>query len=136
MRQPTCICGNCRKCKNREYQKVWSARNKERVKSYNNKESRRRANRKTTAGRYGLTVDEYESMYSAQGGVCAICHKPETVKGNNGEIKMLAIDHNHETGKVRGLCCNNCNRAIGLLGDDVEVMLNAIEYIRSDGFKY
>ncbi len=136
MKQPTCICGDCRKCKNREHQKDWAARNKERMKSYNNKESRRRANRRTTTSRYGLTVEEYESMYSAQGGVCAICGSPETVKGNGGETKMLAIDHDHGTGKVRGLLCNNCNRAIGLLGDDVEIMLNAIEYIRSDGFKY
>jgi hypothetical protein len=111
----------------------WSAKNKDRIKTYDNKDSRRRANRKTTASRYGLTVDQYEEMYEAQGGKCAICEQAETSLGNNGEIKMLAIDHDHETGKVRGLLCNNCNRAIGLLKDDVEVLLNAVAYLR---FKY
>ena len=76
-------------------------------------------------------------MYEAQGGVCAICHQPETTTSRNVErVKMLSIDHDHETSKIRGLLCNNCNRAIGLLKDDVGVMLNAIEYIRSDGVKY
>jgi hypothetical protein len=133
MRKPSCECGECTKCKNRIYQRDWASKNKERMKGYNNKESRRRANRKTTAGRYGLTHEQYEGMHEAQGGVCKICKKPETCKGNNGEIKMLAIDHSHETGEVRGLLCNNCNRAIGLLGDDVDTLLNAVEYLR---FKY
>lgn len=136
MKKPSCLCGECRKCKNREYQKAWARRNKDRIKTYNNRESRRRANRKTTTSRYGLTVEQYEEMYGVQGGVCAICKQPETTKGNHGEVKMLSIDHHHGTGKVRGLLCNNCNRAIGLLKDDVEVMLNAIEYVRSNGIKY
>lgn len=49
---------------------------------------------------------------------------------------MLSIDHDHETGKVRGLLCNNCNRAIGLLGDSVSTLLDAVEYLRSGGVKY
>lgn len=129
-RKPSCDCGECRKCKNRSYQKTWAAKNPDGWKAHDNKDSRRRASRKTTTSRYGLTLDQYEEMYEAQGGVCRICKKPETCKGNNGEVKMLAIDHCHDTGKVRGLLCNNCNRAIGLLGDDVDTLLNAVEYLR------
>ena len=123
-------CEECENCKHAAYMRDWSQKNKERIKTYNNKEARRRANRKTTTSRYGLTLEEYEDMYEAQGGACRICKKPETCKGNNGEVKMLAIDHCHDTGKVRGLLCNNCNRAIGLLGDDVDTLLNAVEYLR------
>lgn len=64
-------------------------------------------------------------MLEAQEGVCAICGKPET-KPN---AKYLAVDHNHETGVIRGLLCNNCNRALGLLGDNVETLQNAINYL-------
>lgn len=88
------------------------------------------------AKRYGITLDDVIAMEIAQENLCAICGEPETSKGNNQLIKSLSIDHCHETGKVRGLLCNNCNRAIGLLGDDVEVLLNAVEYLRNGGVKY
>lgn len=82
------------------------------------------------ARRYGITVDDILAMEDEQGGLCAICGKPETSKGNNQQVKSLSIDHDHETGEVRGLLCNNCNRAIGLLGDSVDTLLSAIQYLR------
>lgn len=76
-------------------------------------------------------------MFTEQGGVCAICNQPEThTSSRSRRVKMLAIDHDHKTGHIRGLLCNNCNRAIGLLGDDIETLLNAVEYLRSNGVKY
>ena len=61
--------------------------------------------------------------------MCAVCRNPETTLGNNGRIKNLAVDHDHITGRVRGLLCNNCNRALGLLRDDREVLQRAIDYL-------
>ena len=76
------------------------------------------------------TLEEYNNKLSAQHGLCAICCRPETTL-LNGQIKRLAIDHNHITGKVRGLLCDDCNRGIGLLqGDkDTIILKQAIKYI-------
>ena len=72
---------------------------------------------------YGLTLEEHEQLMSDQGGKCWIC------QGDNG-LKALCIDHDHKTNNVRGLLCNLCNRAIGLLRDDPELIDKAAEYIR------
>lgn len=80
--------------------------------------------------RFGLTPDQYLEMLEAQGGVCAICSRPErVVDPRNGRIKALAVDHNHETGDIRGLLCQNCNKGIGNLGDSVETLLSAAAYL-------
>jgi hypothetical protein len=74
--------------------------------------------------KYGLTPEEYDEMAILQGHSCAIC---------TDSSSKLHVDHNHATGKIRGLLCNNCNRAIGLLKDDTQVLLNAAEYVKNDG---
>lgn len=76
--------------------------------------------------RYGMTVEEYDSMLSFQGGVCASC---------GGEAKgrwksRLHIDHDHSTGKVRGLLCQNCNIALGQLKDSISRISKLLEYKR------
>lgn len=65
---------------------------------------------------YGISHKEYEEMWEKQEGLCKICNSPETVK-LKGVVKLLAVDHCHVSGKIRGLLCNNCNRAIGMLKD-------------------
>jgi hypothetical protein len=69
-------------------------------------------------------LDTYSKLFEDQKGVCAICSSPE-----NGRYKHLSIDHNHETGKIRGLLCNNCNRGIGLLRDNAELLRKAAMYV-------
>lgn len=59
---------------------------------------------------YGLTLEQYNAMLSSQNNMCFICQVPSP--------RPLAVDHNHITGKVRGLLCDNCNRALGLLKVD------------------
>lgn len=73
---------------------------------------------------YGITLEEYEAMFSAQGGVCLICLLPE----RSG--KLLAVDHDHATGEVRGLLCNGCNVALGMFLDDPERIERAARYVR------
>jgi hypothetical protein len=78
---------------------------------------------------YGIDLAKYQEMLLAQNGVCAICFKPET-SVVNGKIKPLAVDHCHNSEKIRGLLCARCNQAVGLFGEDVNVLSNAIEYLR------
>lgn len=75
---------------------------------------------------YGITVEQYETMLKAQNGGCAICGS--TTSGGKG--KHFAIDHNHETGKVRALLCNGCNRGLGFFDDDPDRLEAATKYLR------
>lgn len=76
--------------------------------------------------RYGITLEEYERQLEAQDGACAIC-KRRPVPG--ARKQMLCIDHDHRTGKFRGLLCDACNRAIGMLQDSPTVLRVAAEYL-------
>jgi len=77
---------------------------------------------------YGIDLAKYQEMLLAQNGVCGICKKPET-SVVNGKIKPLAVDHCHNSEKIRGLLCARCNQAIGLLNEDVNILSSAIEYL-------
>ena len=80
--------------------------------------------------RYGITAAEYDALFAAQHGVCAVCRKPSGSSEQPQHWKnKLAIDHCHETGKIRGLLCNGCNTGIGLLGTE-SVALAAAQYLR------
>jgi hypothetical protein len=68
---------------------------------------------------YGLTPESYRQMVEAQHGRCAIC----------GDKGRLFVDHDHETGSVRGLLCSNCNTALGMFEDDLARIERAIKYL-------
>lgn len=82
--------------------------------------------------KYGLTVDEYEAMLAAQGGRCAICGQRETTP-RLGKVRNLVIDHDHETGKVRGLLCSTCNMGVGLFQESPDILETAADYLRAYG---
>ena len=73
----------------------------------------------------GWTEEQYNEARKIQKDLCAICHKPERVVGQN-----LAKDHNHETGKPRELLCFRCNVALGFFEEDIEVLCEAVKYIQ------
>ena len=73
--------------------------------------------------KYGLSYNEWEGLWYAQDGRCAICDKFFV------EMKDIYVDHNHKTGKTRGLLCHNCNSGIGFLNDDPELTMKATEYL-------
>jgi hypothetical protein len=78
----------------------------------------------------GFTAHDYAALFARQGGVCAICSRPETVVDSRyGKTKDLAIDHCHDTGKIRALLCSNCNRGLGLFNDDVALLAKARAYV-------
>jgi len=78
---------------------------------------------------YGLTLEEHEHMWWEQNGCCKICHVPEAEAPRG----WLAIDHCHDTGRVRGLLCNNCNALLGMAKDRPEILDAAKAYLCQDG---
>jgi hypothetical protein len=76
---------------------------------------------------YNLTESQYAEWVVKQGGCCGICGKEPSGEWHGD--RMLNVDHNHETGAVRGLLCNQCNRALGLFGDSAARLQEAINYL-------
>lgn len=108
----------CAPCK-RAYDQAYRAKNRERL------STQRKENRLLAA--YGITLGEYENMVQAQGGICALCNEEPRPNGRLGPA--LVIDHDHETGQVRGLLCHHCNVALGHLRDDSDLLRKAIKYL-------
>ncbi len=97
--------------------------------------SKRRASRLKTY--YGLTPEVYQELMDHQNGLCAICVKPFVdVDPELGKGSSLTVDHDHQTGLVRGLLHRNCNAALGLLKDDVATLGRAMEYLQVGGVQY
>lgn len=78
--------------------------------------------------RYGVSEEDYSRMFQEQDGLCAICKRPER-RVRNGKIQSLSIDHNHETGKVRQLLCDDCNTALGRVEENLDILKAMIEYL-------
>lgn len=76
---------------------------------------------------YGIDYELYQLMNNMQDGKCAICNNPPNIKTR---IKRLVVDHCHDTNRIRGLLCNSCNRGIGLLRDNSNILNKAFNYIK------
>lgn len=77
---------------------------------------------------YKLTLEEWKELKEKQNSLCAICLQVG-FKIDPASKNLLVVDHYHETGRVRGLLCHNCNRALGLLADDTDRLKRAIAYL-------
>lgn len=78
--------------------------------------------------KYGIKVDEYETLLKAQNGKCAICGRHYTELG-----KLLSVDHDHESGKNRSLLCNGCNLGLGNFEENISNLKKAINYLKKWG---
>lgn len=113
----------------------WINRNKDKIVAYrelykadlNNVARHKEYSRKAILKRFGITQEDYDRMFQMQEGKCKICGTQEI----NRDKKYFCVDHNHETGEVRGLLCHNCNVAIGLMKDSPELLNKAINYLTS-----
>jgi len=118
--------------KGAERARLWRLRNLERsrktVKDYQARNPEKVFN--THLRKYGLTENDYENMLSRQGYLCAICLREEP---NMHQYQRLAVDHDHKTGKVRGLLCSQCNTAIGKLQHSPRILKRAIMYLIQAG---
>lgn len=114
-----------------EYRKRYRLNNQEKIKAYRQKykprakELSRILNRAKRLKEHGISEEDFNSKLNQQEGKCAICDKPQ-----DESIKFLSIDHDHKTNKNRGLLCSNCNRGIGLLQDDINILERAIKYLK------
>lgn len=110
----------------------YRAKNREKLREsgnryyHNNKSKVRATTRKSQLKNdFNITPDDYKKMLMSQDGKCKICGKSEKII-NRG----LAVDHCHETGRVRGLLCNSCNLGLGKFKDSIEVLEKALEYLK------
>lgn len=78
---------------------------------------------------YQITKEQYDNMLESQSGVCASCKQPETAFGSTRKIKPLAVDHDHQTGLIRGLLCHVCNTTLGMQKDDPQRLRALADYI-------
>lgn len=116
-----------------EYARNWRAKNKKRLAKEARERRKKwsperkaaevhRQRRYQYKAKYGITIEDYEALFVQQGGQCALCpSKPNQ--------RRLAVDHCHDTGRVRGLLCIKCNHALGVLGDTPEGITSALTYL-------
>jgi len=114
-----------------EYQKQYRSENRERLLEYDRTKRDTTANYETHGRKhhlrrkYGITIEKYAEMLRLQDGRCAICKTDNPGKGK----RHFHVDHDHLSGKVRGLLCVKCNMGIGSFDDDVMLMHMAAAYV-------
>src|SRR3990167_3179473 len=143
----------------RRYMQVWSERNREHIREYRRKtKTTRNARRRQLYRRdewrrikqrqqskewqeknpskrlaqrlrpFGISVQEYQTILTEQNNKCAICERRRNI--DHKRFKRLHLDHNHKTGKVRGLLCSSCNLGLGKFRDDPTIIEKAAMYLR------
>ena len=75
--------------------------------------------------KYGITLEQRNSILTAQGECCAVCNRTDP-----GSTKDWNVDHDHNTGKIRGILCHDCNLLLGHAKDDVSILQRAINYLK------
>lgn len=113
-------CKDCLAELQREYRK-------KRPSAYWNNKDKKYALKK----RYGLSLTDFQALRDKQGGVCAICRKDPRTMGKDTKHQILHVDHDHMTKQVRGLLCNGCNRAIGLINDNIDTAKSLVAYLET-----
>ena len=116
----------------KQYCKQWQLDNPEKVREYvrqwrlaNPEKVYKIARRSQLKKGFNITLEQYDKILVKQNFKCAICNK------HMSEFKRaLAVDHDHETGKIRGLLCRNCNAILGYAGDNPKILLEAIDYLK------
>ena len=110
----------CKACDNKARQK-WSEKNPERAHL-----SQRQRNLKH---RFGVDLEWYEEQFKKQNYSCAICESKTNKTAGDRQFWNFSVDHCHDSGKIRGILCNNCNRALGLFQDNFELLKKAADYL-------
>ena len=122
--------------KAREYHKLYKRAHKNVYREYarkrmkkwredHPKQEKKYARKAHLKRRYGISEDLFQFLVDQQGNKCAICGKPEPTR------PVLSVDHNHRTGKVRGLLCSKCNLGLGYFQDNPTTLDKASEYLRT-----
>lgn len=115
----------------REMRKAYAEKYRDKAKAISKqwyKDNKERAKETQYRWKYGISTEDVRAMKAAQNGVCAICLNPETAT-RRGVVRELCVDHDHDSGNVRGLLCKACNIAIGEMRDDPDRLLAAASYL-------
>ena len=120
-------CKSCIKIKAKEWAKKNPQRRVEVCKTYQDKHIKT-IRQKRMEYQYGLSYEEFAKLLEVQGGGCAICKTKDSNTTNRK--RDWCIDHDHSTGEVRGLLCDNCNVGIARLKDNIDILNSAIKYLK------
>lgn len=124
----------CKKCKNAQQADFYKKNGpmiRDRVKRLRNPTKVRE---RAILRIYGITQQEYQSLFDRQNGVCLICQTKENrIDYRTGKVQPLLIDHDKFTGNIRGLLCNKCNSAIGFFDHNIDRILTAATYLKEHG---
>jgi DNA-directed RNA polymerase subunit RPC12/RpoP len=119
------LASRCKEC-SKKAAKEWTEKNPNYEKQRYAK-SKKKTREKHLVRKYGVTLEIYDQILEEQNGKCAICSK----KAKNESYGVLHVDHCHDTEKVRGLLCRNCNHVLGLMKDDPLTLKKAIAYLEN-----
>jgi nitrate/TMAO reductase-like tetraheme cytochrome c subunit len=117
----------------RQNTRDWVAKNQDKYragrKAWKAKQDKQYIRDKVRFRRFGITPEQYKAMLDAQGGTCAICHRPPKAG------RALAVDHNHDTvqesDEIRGLLCFRCNFGLSFFSEDANILDRAAEHVRN-----
>lgn len=125
-------CGKCKKIKDDIEFNICRKSSKDGLQHYciecSNKLIRKRIINYKLKSLYTMDSEEFNKILESQNGCCAICKMPKYYKN-------FSIDHNHETGELRGLLCISCNSILGFANDDIEILQKAVEYLKRSPLK-
>lgn len=124
-------CKGCANDRSREYRKTNKHKIAKQRKQYREDNKEEHLHKKwvrNLKSQYGITESEYIDILKAQKGACAICGTSES-----SSTKRFAVDHNHDTGEVRGVLCSSCNLGLGNLGDSPNRLISAFRYLLERG---
>jgi hypothetical protein len=113
-----------------EYSRAYHSTNREKERAYA-VENRDRIRRNKLKRDFGMTPEDYGRLLEEQQGVCAVCGLPE-ISVRRGKLVPLCVDHDHQTGKVRGLLCSKCNAALGMLKESIDIAASLISYMKNN----
>lgn len=117
-----------------QYQREYLKNNPDKAKKYYKTKTKEQHLKYGLKHNYNITLEFYKELEAKQKGVCAICGFKDVYFDKNGNqfFRRLAVDHCHETGKVRGLLCSGCNGGLGLLRDNIDILKQAIIYLTKE----
>lgn len=119
----------CRECNTEKpLEKMWGT-SKNGVKYRTNICNLCKNRQKRYRKKYRMKISDYDRMLLEQDGKCRVCKRPDNTKSNTS---YFDVDHDHSTGKVRGLLCHSCNKALGFFNDNIELLKEAINYLNSN----
>jgi len=135
-RRSYCKICHCEYQKTRRQDPAVRAKDNERSRGWHRKHAAAAsaaAHRSHIRRKYGITIEEFEEQAAAQDNLCAACgclqSQRQTGRHKKGQRRRLCIDNDHATGKIRGLLCDKCNRALGLLDDNLDKVRRLAIYL-------